>query len=92
MNAQLKLIDVRPLIRPVYRRPDLQAFPEDWEKANETELQRWFAELSTCSCDNEPMISYEEFVANQLDMEIARRQEYRDDARHDHLDEVRDDQ
>lgn len=78
MNAQLKPISVMPLARPVYRRMDLLAFPDDWKRENAVQLREWYETCSSTVCDSEPAVSYEEFADTQHDLECERQAEYRD--------------
>jgi hypothetical protein len=42
VNARLKLIDVMPISRPIYRRTDLLSHYEDWVQVNRDLLAEWF--------------------------------------------------
>jgi hypothetical protein len=68
MVAVLKLVP-KPITRPVYVRPDLLSFPQDWIKANRDLLVEWYGDS--------PQADWEMFCLDQHARECDRQDEYK---------------
>lgn len=82
MNAQLKAITESVITRPEYDNTFL-GYETDWVKANGVMLRRWWNTLQAVADDDcrEPESSFELFCGCQHEIQMIRRDDYRNTLR-----------
>lgn len=94
MNAQLKPIETPLLIRPSYRGwVHVQRDERDaWIQLNLGALKQWYAQTGSYAEHEDSQAAFTVFADIQYESEHARYLELLDDAKHEHYDEVCDDE